>query len=89
VEPLIRALKGPLGGGAAEPLKEIGEPAVEALIQALKDEDSNVRRSSAWALREIGDARAIEPLSGFERHAERELREAAKEALKKIKAKKS
>jgi HEAT repeat protein len=89
VEPLIRALKGPLGGRAAEPLKEIGEPAVGALIQVLKYKDSNVRRNAAWTLGEIGDARAIEPLSELERHAERELREAAKEALKKIKAKKS
>jgi len=54
VEPLIRALKGPLGGRAVEPLKEIGEQAVGALIQALKDEDSNVRRSAAWTLGEIG-----------------------------------
>ncbi len=50
VKPLIRALKGPLGGRAAEPLKEIGEPAVGALIQVLKDEDSNVRRNAAWTL---------------------------------------
>jgi HEAT repeat protein len=41
---------------------EIGAPAVEPLIAALKDEDNNVRQAAAGALSQIGDARAVEPL---------------------------
>ena len=41
---------------------KIGKPAVELLIQALKDEDYQVRGGAAEALREIGDKRAVEPL---------------------------
>jgi HEAT repeat protein len=39
---------------------EIGEPAVETLIAALKHEDLGVRAANALA--EIGDERAVEPL---------------------------
>ncbi len=41
------------------------------------------------SLGEIGDARAIKPLSELEQHTKQELQEAVKEALEKIKAKKS
>ena len=40
---------------------EIGEPAVEPLIEALKDEDFNVRSEAAEALGNVGEP-AIEPL---------------------------
>jgi len=43
-------------------LTRLGEPAVEPLIQALKDESWEVRWGAARALGEIGDARAVEPL---------------------------
>lgn len=43
-------------------LKKIGEPAIKSLISCLKDEDVNVRISTAQALGEIGDKTAIEPL---------------------------
>lgn len=89
VEPLIQALKDEGKRiGAVMYLRKIGEPAVGALIQALRDKHHHVRETAADALGEIGDARAIESLSELERHAKRELREAAKEALEKIKAKK-
>jgi HEAT repeat protein len=42
---------------------EIGTPAVEPLITALKDKDSTVCENAAKALGKIGDARAVEPLS--------------------------
>lgn len=41
---------------------EIGEPAVEALITVLEDRDRLACRDAAWALGEIGDARAVQPL---------------------------
>ena len=40
----------------------LGEPAVEPLIRALKDESWEVRRGAAAALGETGDVRAVEPL---------------------------
>lgn len=46
----------------AESLEGIGEPAVEALIEALTHDDKNIRRCSAKVLGEIRDERAIEPL---------------------------
>ncbi len=42
-------------------LPELGEPAVEPLIQALKDGYSDVRERAAWALVKIGEP-AVEPL---------------------------
>ncbi|HDZ77584.1 MAG TPA: diguanylate cyclase, partial [Candidatus Omnitrophica bacterium] len=42
---------------ATQALAEIGEPAVEPLIEALKDNDNNVRNSVTQALGEIGDIR--------------------------------
>ena len=43
-------------------LARIGKPAVEPLIQSLKNEDRSTRFSAAVALGKIGDPRAIEPL---------------------------
>lgn len=37
----------------------LGEEAVPGLIAALSDPDGNVRRGAAWALGQIGDARAV------------------------------
>ena len=39
-----------------------GEKAVDPLINALKNDDQNIREYSATALGEIGDVRAVEPL---------------------------
>lgn len=46
-------------------LREIlkDERTVEALIQALKDEDKYVRVGVAWALGKIKDERAVQPLT--------------------------
>ncbi|MEJ5185587.1 MAG: HEAT repeat domain-containing protein, partial [Candidatus Geothermincolales bacterium] len=43
-------------------LAGMGEVAVQALIEALDDEDPETREKAAWALGEIGDVRAVEPL---------------------------
>ena len=40
----------------------IGDAAVEPLIEALNDSDRMIRRYAAYALGEIGDARAVEVL---------------------------
>jgi len=57
---------------------------VSVLISALKDEDSNVRRHAAKALGEIGDERAIGPLTEALDDEDEYVREAASEALEKI-----
>jgi len=92
VEPLIQALgykERLVAVGASWVLREIGESAVEPLIQALrKDERWEVRGLAAETLGEIGDARAVEPLTQALKKDEW-IREAAKRALKKLKAKKS
>ncbi len=49
-----------IGWEAAKTLVKIGKPAVEALITALRHEDSNVRERSAYALAKIRDPRAVE-----------------------------
>ena len=64
---------------------KIGEPAVEPLIEALKDKDQDVRWEAALALGNIGDERAVEPLIEALKDEDEDVREAAGEALEKIK----
>lgn len=47
---------------AADTLVSFGAPAVKPLIAALKQNEPGVRRMAAYALGELGDARAIKPL---------------------------
>jgi len=51
----------------------------------LKDEDKAVRQWAAQALGEIGDPRAVEPLAAVLADKEDSVRDAAGEALAKIK----
>ena len=70
---------------AARALGDIGAPAVEPLIAALKDNGlSGVREAAAEALGKIGDPRAVEPLIAALIHGLSYYREAAAEALVKI-----
>ena len=68
VDPLIQALLNEsdtpiFRARVADTLAEIGNPkAVNALIQGLKDPDTQVRWSAVQALAKIGDERAIQPL---------------------------
>ena len=55
----------------------------------MKDKDEYVRWRVVWALEDIGDARAIEPLIHALKDEDEDFREVAKEALEKINAKKS
>ncbi len=48
---------------AAAALAAIGEPAIQALLIALKDEDDTVRQGAAEALGQLRDPRAVDPLA--------------------------
>jgi HEAT repeat protein len=50
---------------ATNALVELGEPALELLIKALKDRDDNVRKQAVLALGRIKHADAIDPLIGM------------------------
>ncbi|AKB16914.1 MULTISPECIES: HEAT repeat domain-containing protein [unclassified Methanosarcina] len=50
------------GVSAREALIDMGEPAVDPLIENLKTEDRKVKDETALILIEIGDPRAVEPL---------------------------
>ena len=43
-------------------LARIGAPALDPLIDTLRVQDAQVRNPTVWALSEIGDARAVQPL---------------------------
>jgi HEAT repeat protein len=92
VGPLIWSLKDEnlnVREAAAWALGEIrDDSAIKPLIQALKDDkDWYVRQAAAWALGWIGDTRAVGPLIKALDDRDKDVREAAKEALKKLKKK--
>lgn len=62
----------------------IGKPAVEPLIAALKDKDSDVRKKAAEALGKIKDSRAGEALLATFKDEITDVRQYAAEALGKI-----
>ena len=83
VGPLIQALKdkdGGVRGTATEALTYMGKMAVGPLIQALRDEDKNVRLLTAIALAEIGDERAVEPLTLASKDKRRIVKKTEKKA---------
>ena len=85
VEPLIREVKRLGHPEPAKALSKIGEPAVEPLIQLLEDLGGFVRFKAVTALGDIGDARAVEPLTNVALNdSDDSIRSAANEALKKI-----
>lgn len=84
VEPLIDALCQSDNEREEEAIEEalvnIGKPAVESIIKALKQEDIDLRWGLAKVLGNIGDSRAVEPLIEVlkdENEDEQVLREAA------------
>ena len=60
------------------------QAAVEPLIKALQDEDSDVRRIAASALAQIGNQAAVEPLIKALQHGDSYVRLIAAKALGKI-----
>jgi HEAT repeat protein len=85
VEPLIREVKRLGHPEPAKALTKIGEPALEHLIQLLEHQAGFVRIKAVTALGDIGDARAVEPLTNVALNdADDSIRSAANEALKKI-----
>lgn len=69
---------------AASALVNIGTPAVESLIVALKSEDPLVRMQAAYALGRIKDVRAVEPLIGALKDGNPIVRMEAADALGRI-----
>ena len=65
-------------------LEKVGEPAVEYLIQALKDDDKWVRFLAVDALGHIGDGCCVEPLIGMLKDADQDVRFASAEALGRL-----
>ncbi|UCE72973.1 MAG: HEAT repeat domain-containing protein [Methanomassiliicoccales archaeon] len=59
---------------------------IDILIQTLEHKDSNRRLGAAKALGKRGDARAIEPLIEATKDENKKVREAAGEAIEKIKS---
>jgi hypothetical protein len=78
---LVRALR---HEGVRAAVVELGTPAVPPLIQALGDEDIDVRRAACRALGEIGDRQAVPPLIQALRDWSSYVRVAACEALGQI-----
>ncbi len=69
---------------AADALAMIGEPAVEPLLAALAVKNQCDWQGVAWALGQIGDKRAVEPLINLLSSHYSHHRKAAQEALKSI-----
>ena len=61
-----------------------GEPAVELLIEALKDEDWYIRMKAADVLGNTGDKRAVEPLIAILKSEDKCYKWEAKNALSRI-----
>lgn len=86
VEPLINYIKTNYKSendcdGPVSALCMIKEPAVEPLINTLKDSNPHVAAKAAYILGEIGDARAISPLLTFIVNADKKVRVNSIEAL--------
>jgi HEAT repeat protein len=70
---------------AAMDLGATGNPrAVEPLIRALDDNNVKVVLNAIWSLAELGDLRAMDPLQQAYRHRDKTVKEAARNAVKRI-----
>lgn len=88
VEPLIQTLGDKVMDvrkQAAEALRKIGEPAIEPLVEALKNANSDVRSAAAWVLgRPPKEERAVEPLIEALRDESSDVRSVAASSLGEI-----
>jgi len=69
---------------ARKALVRIGEPALAALAEALREGGRRTRRQAAWALWEIGGPRVVDPLIGALEDEAGEVRSLAARALGKL-----
>lgn len=69
---------------ASESLAKIGFPAVNAFLQVIQDKNPTVRRLAAGALGEIGDQRALQPLTRVLQDTDLDVRIRAHESIEKI-----
>jgi len=67
-----------------EAIVNLGLPAVDPLITALKGSNTHVRRAAAEALGKLGDKRAVDPLIAALKNSRGNVRKAAAEALGKL-----
>ncbi len=67
-----------------EAIVNLGLPAVDPLIAALKGSNRDVRRAAAEALGKLGDKRAADPLIATLKGSNTDVLKAAAEALEKI-----
>jgi HEAT repeat protein len=87
VAPLTHLMKNPIPNNrckVVDCLGEIGAPAVEPLIEALKDESYFVRISAVQALGKIKDPRAVVPLIQALKDKDFNVREKTVEALAEL-----
>jgi len=69
---------------AVQTLGALKDPsAIEALRQALHDEEPSVRRGAAWALGQINDPRAVQTLIAAMKHWDEKVRKEAAGSLSK------
>ena len=69
---------------ASEALAKIGFPAVNTLFQVIQDKNPTVRRLAVGALGEIGDQRALQPLTRVLQDTDIDVRIRAHDAIEKI-----
>lgn len=62
-------------------LKKIGSPAVPHLVKTLKNPDALIVQRVCWALGDIGDSAAVDPLIAVTSHSKWQVREQALGAL--------
>lgn len=71
---------------AAKSLGQLKDKRASAFIlKILQDSESHLKAMAVWALGEVGDIKAIEPLSQLLKDEDNNVREAVKEALSKLK----
>jgi HEAT repeat protein len=65
-------------------LEQLGKPAVDYLVHALKDEDKWVRYAAADALGNIGDQHIVDTLIGLLRDQDQDVRFVTADALGRL-----
>ncbi len=87
IQPMIALLRNSgwkyIGNEVTEAFTRIGDPAVEPLLAAMGDEESDVRLAALRALGEIGDPIALEPIARALHDPNDDVRQAAADALGK------